>query len=83
MALCHNGNINPVFREMTENPNHNSVFCSTASWCITYSFKKPKAKLSVPYGVQPEDEIVNNLEGSFNTDTNISNHQAIDSKVGF
>lgn len=83
MAFCHNGNINPVFRETTENPNHNSVLYSTASWRITYSFKKAKAKFSVPYGVQPEDEIVNNLEGSFNTETNISNHQAIGSKVGF
>lgn len=52
-------------------------------WLITYSFKKPKAKFSVPYRVQPEDEIVKNFEGSFNTETNISNHPTIDSRVSF
>lgn len=42
-----------------------------------------EAKFSVPHRVQPEDEIVHNFQGSFNTERDTSRHQTIDSKVGF
>lgn len=52
------------------------------SWLITYSFEKLKPKFIAPHRVQPEDEVVNNFQGSFNTKIDVFRLQTINSKVG-
>lgn len=43
MALCHNGNINPVFWETTENPNRNVGLFLTAKLAYNLFFQKARS----------------------------------------